>query len=280
MSYKTILAHVDDSISLAPRIELACRIAVQENAHLVGAATTGISQFIYQSAVVDMTGDYITGYIETLRQRAAAGLKSFDEVARRVGVSSVEQRLVDDETAGGISLQARYSDLVVLGQTDPAEPSVVVGNDFPEFVVLHSGCPVLIVPYAGQFDNFGEKVLIAWDGSLEAKRAVHDAIPLLKRAVLVEVAVFNPSERPDTHGAQPGADIALYLARHDIRVDVRESVVPHEEIGAALLSRLADTGASLLVMGCFGHSRLREIMLGGVSRTILTSMTVPVLMSH
>jgi nucleotide-binding universal stress UspA family protein len=280
MSYKTILAHVDDSISLAPRVELACRIAVQENAHLVGAATTGISQFIYQSAVVDMSGDYITGYIETLRQRAEAGLKSFDAIARRIGVASVEQRLIDDETAGGISLHARYSDLVVLGQTDPAEPSAIVGDDFPEFVVLHAGCPVLVVPYAGQFYNFGEKVLIAWDGGLEAKRAVHDAIPLLRRAALVEVAVFNPSERPDTHGAQPGADIALYLARHGIRVNVRESIVPHEEIGTALLSLAADIGAGMLVMGCFGHSRLREIMLGGVSRTILSSMTVPVLMSH
>ena len=197
MSYKTILVHVDDSINLTPRIELACRIAMQESAHLIGAARTGVSQFIYQSAVVDMRGDYITGYIESLRQRAAVGLKNFETITRRVGVPSVEQRLVDDETAGGIRLQARYSDLVVLGQTDPAEPSAVVGNDFPEFVVLHSGCPALIVPYAGQFENIAEKVPIAWDGSPQAKRAVHDAIPLLQRAALVEVGVFNASERPN-----------------------------------------------------------------------------------
>ena len=280
MSYKTILVHVDDSINLTPRIELACRIAMQESAHLIGAATTGVSQFIYQSAVVDMRGDYITGYIESLRQRAAVGLKSFETITRRVGVPSVEQRLVDDETAGGISLQARYSDLVVLGQTDPAEPSAVVGNDFPEFVVLHSGCPASIVPYAGQFENIAEKVLIAWDGSPQAKRAVHDAIPLLQRAALVEVGVFNASERPNRHGAQPGADLALYLARHGIAINVQERIVPHEEIGAALLPHVAATGAGMLVMGCFGHSRLREILLDGVSRTILSSMTVPVFMSH
>lgn len=280
MSYKTILAHVDDSINLGPRIELACKIAVQEGAHLVGAATTGVSQFLYQSAVVDMSGDYITGYIESLKQRAEIGLKRFDTITHRVGVRSVEQRMIDEETAGGMSLHARYSDLVVLGQTDPAEPSAIVGDDFPEFVVLHSGCPVLIVPYVGEFDNFGEKALIAWDGGLQARRAVHDAIPLLQRAALVEVAVFNPAERPDTHGPQPGADLALYLARHGITVNVRESIVPHADIGAALLSHVADIDAGMLVMGCFGHSRLREIMLGGVSHTVLSSMTVPVFMSH
>lgn len=280
MSYKTILVHVDNSSNLTPRIELACRIAMQEDAHLVGAATTGVSQFIYQSAAVDLRGDYITGYIESLRQRAAVGLKRFDTITRQVGVQSVEQRLIDDENAGAISLQARYSDLVVLGQIDPAEPSAFVNSDFPEFVILHSGCPVLVVPYAGKFDNFGETVLIAWDGSIQAKRAMHDAIPLLQRAAQVEIAVFNPAEQADRHGAQPGADAALFLARHGINVNVRERNVPHEEIGTALLSHVADIGAGMLVMGCFGHSRLREILLDGVSRTILSSMTVPVFMSH
>lgn len=280
MSYKTILAHVDDTIGLAPRIELACRIALQEDAQLVGVAMTGVSPFIYQSSIVDMSGNYITGYIETLHRRAAGALERFEAITRQFGLPSVAQRLVDEETAAGIRLQARYSDLIVLGQTDLGDPAAVVGNDFPELVVLQSGCPVLIVPYAGQFENFGEKVLIAWDGGLEAKRAVHDAIPLLKRAALVEVVVFNASERPDTHGAQPGADIALYLARHGIKVNLRESSVPHDQIGAALLSHVADMGAGMLVMGCYGHSRLREIMLGGVSRTILSSMTVPVFMSH
>lgn len=253
---------------------------MQDDAHLVGAATTGVSQFIYQSAVVDLRGDYITGYIESLRQRAAPGLKRFNTITRQVGVMSVEQRLIDDENAGGISLQARYNDLVVLGQIDPAEPSAFVNSDFPEFVILHSGCPVLVVPYAGKFDNFGETVLIAWDGSIQAKRAMHDAIPLLHRAAQVEIAVFNPAEQADQHGAQPGADVALFLARHGVNVNVRERIVPHEEIGTALLSHVADIGAGMLVMRCFGHTWLREILLDGVSRTILSSMTVPVFMSH
>ena len=280
MSYKTILVHVDDSAHVAARIRVAATIAIAQEAHLIGATSTGVSRFIEEAVASNPYSPVITPYLDTLRQRASARLEKFDEQVRRIGVHSFERRLIDDEVSGSISQQARYSDLVVVGQSDPGEPSATEGNDFPEFVVLHSGCPVLVVPYTGEFNNFGEKVLIAWDGGLEAKRAVHNAIPLLQRAALVEVAVFNPVERPNVHGTQPGADIALYLTRHGIAVNVRESIVPHADIGAALLSHVADIDAGMLVMGCFGHSRLREILLGGVSRTVLSSMTVPVFMSH
>ena len=280
MSYKTILVHVDDSAVLAARVEIACKIAKQQNAHLIGAATTGMSQLIYQGVSVDMSAEYIAGYVDSLQERSAAALESFVAIAARFGIDAIEKRLIDDETSAGINWQARYCDLVVLGQPDPAAPTPFVPHDFPQTVALHSGCPVLVVPYAGKFTGFGKKVLVAWDGSREAKQAVRDAIPLLQQAKTVEVAVFNPSERPDTHGAQPGADISLYLARHDIRIVLREVVVPHADIGTALLSHMADIEAGLLVMGCYGHSRFHEILLGGVSRTILSSMTAPVFMSH
>ena len=280
MSYKTILVHVDDSAALAARVEIACKIARQQNAYLIGAATTGVSQSIYQGVVVDMSAEYIAGYVDSLQERAAAALESFAAIAARLGVDATERRLVDDETSIGINWQARYCDLVVLGQPDPAALTPFVPHDFPQTVALHSGCPVLVVPYAGQFTGFGKKMLVAWDGSREAKQAVRDAIPLLQQAKTVEVAVFNPSQRPDTHGEQPGADIALYLARHGIRIVVREIIVPHADIGDALLSHMADIEAGQLVMGCYGHSRFHEILLGGVSRTVLSSMTAPVLMSH
>ena len=280
MSYKTILVQVDDSSALATRVEIACRIARQQNAYLIGAATTGVSQSVYHSVAVDMSAEYIAAYVDSLQERAAAALESFVATTVKLGVHSVEKRLVNDETSGGISWQARYCDLVVLGQPDPAALNPFVPHDFPQTVALHSGCPVLVVPYAGQFPDFGKKVLVAWDGGREAKQAVRDAIPLLQQATTVEIAVFNPSERPDTHGAQPGADIALYLARHGIKIVVREVIMRHADIGTALLSHVTDIEAGLLVMGCYGHSRFHEILLGGVSRTILSSMTVPVLMSH
>jgi nucleotide-binding universal stress UspA family protein len=168
---------------------------------------------------------------------------------------------------------------LVIGQVDPNESSFGVLSDLAEYVKLNCARPVLIVPYAGRFDHVGSNALIAWDGSMEATRAITSAIPLLKRARNVAVALLNPSARPDMHGEQPGADIALYLARHDIRIEV---VQRHTDIdvGNALLSLVADMRSDLLVMGGYGHTRFREILLGGVTLTVLKTMTVPILMSH
>lgn len=279
MSYKTILVHVDESHHSDMRIDIAATIAAAENAHLVGAAMTGISRFLYETVAFNPDDPGIEPYLDTLRQRATDTLEKFDKTAQRIGNLSYEKRLVDDEAAAGLSLHARYCDLVVLGQNDPDAPSAAVGTDFPEGVVINAGCPVLIIPYAGTFKSVGSRVLVAWNGSVEARRAVHDAIPLLRRADIVEVVVFNPAEQPEVYGRQPGVDIAIYLARHGIKVDVKEESTDND-IGDALLSLTTNLGSDLLVMGGYGHSRFREILLGGVTRTILESMTVPVLMSH
>ncbi|WP_211475150.1 universal stress protein [Collimonas humicola] len=188
-----------------------------------------------------------------------------------------EVALEDDIVACGC-LQGAYSDLLVLGQSAPSDQSGVNADTVP-YVVINSGCPVLVVPDASAHAKTGSRVLIAWNGSIEARRAVHDAIPLLKRARTVEVAVFNPKSPANIHGQLPGADISLYLARHGINIDVKEEVVK-TDIGEALLSLAANLNSDLLVMGCYGHSRFRETLLGGVTHTILKSMTLPVLMSH
>jgi nucleotide-binding universal stress UspA family protein len=194
-------------------------------------------------------------------------------------VRSFEKRLTDDEPAGGISRQAHYCDLVVLGQYDPEGSSSLVYADVPEYVVMHSGCPVLLVPYSGSFHALCDRVLVAWNGSMEAISAVRGALPLLQRAKIVEVAIFNPSSRPEAYGAEPGADIALYLARHGVKVDVIQERTDGN-VGEALLSLAVNLNSTLMVMGCYGTSRFREILLGGATRTMLQSMTVPVLMSH
>jgi len=138
---------------------------------------------------------------------------------------------------------------------------------------------VLVVPFAGHFTTLGENVLVAWDGSMQATRAVTQAIPILRRAARVTVAVFDPVSGPDDHGEEPGADIALYLSRHGIQVDVQRQR-SNGDIGEALLTLTDNLGADLLVMGAYGHARYREILLGGVTRTVLNTMTVPVLLSH
>ncbi len=165
--------------------------------------------------------------------------------------------------------------MVVLAQPDH---SGELESHIAEDVVLSSGRPALVVPYIGAAKTIGERVMVAWDASREAARAVHDALPVLERAKSAVVLVINPHR--GNHGAEPGADIALHLARHGVEVEAQHLEVNDLSVADALLSRLADNGIDLLVMGAYGHSRLRELVLGGVTRQIFQEMTVPVLMSH
>lgn len=273
MSYKTILVHVDESARASERIKIAAAIAMTQNAHLIGTAVTGASRYLMQTRMLAELDPHLRTHLDFLQQRAQRGLEDFETAVQMLGLPSFEKRLVDDEAGGGICVQARYADLIVIGQNDPAEASPVVLPDFPQYVVLNSGRPVLLVPHAGRFDNIGNRVMIAWDASTEATHAVTNALPLLRRAQIVDVVTFN---------AQPqaqGADLALYLARQGIRTETSEQKTAGD-IGEALLSLAADRAADLLIMGGYGHSRFREIVLGGVTRTLLETMTIPVLMSH
>ena len=174
---------------------------------------------------------------------------------------------------------ARYADLAVIGQFDPSTPVPGMMPNFVETVALNSGRPVLVVPYAGEASGEFRRPLVAWDGGLPASRAITSALPLLRQAGTIDVVIFNPHTEVGVHGEEPGADLALYLARHGIQVNVVERTVSGA-IGEALLSTAADLGSDLIVMGAYGHTRFREVLLGGVTRTVLGSMTVPVLMAH
>ena len=279
MSYKTILVHVDQSRHAPARIKLAAQLALADNAHLIGAAMSGISRFVYQNSAIGYGAPIVVTDLDFLTERANSALAEFDAIASSIGVLSYEKRLIDDEPDGGLALQARYCDLVVVGQTDPDEPTVSLISDLPEYLMLHCARPVLIVPHAGQFDRIGNHPLVAWDGSMEATRAITNAIPLLKRANNVSLVLFNPGKQYQVHGEQPGVDIALYLARHGIEVTVVERGT-EIDVGNALLSLAADLGSDLIVMGGYGHTRFREVLLGGATVTILKAMTVPILMSH
>jgi nucleotide-binding universal stress UspA family protein len=174
----------------------------------------------------------------------------------------------------------RCADLIVAGQDDPEDPESYVGDFFPENLVLSSGRPVLLVPNATNARSTGERVLIAWDGGREATRAIHDSLPFLRGAKSATVLTVN-GEHQGERARIPGADIATVLARHGVRVEVADiETGPGAAVGEVLLSQVADSGADLLVMGGYGHARWRELVMGGATRTILRSMTVPVLMSH
>jgi len=274
MSYKTIVVYVDQSSHSAQRIRLAAEIAIAHDAHLIGLAVTGISRFIYPDGMV-----FVTSVIGTLRERAQHSLDRFEETVKKVGVNSYECRISEDDAQGALALQARYSDLVVVSQMDLNERDGADVSDLPEYVMLNSSRPVLIVPYAGKFDDIGRNILVAWDGSMESTHAISNALPMLKKAKKATIAVFNPDQRFDAHGEQPGADMGLYLARHGVEIEILEERT-ELDVGNALLSLAADKGSDLLVMGGYGHSRFREVLLGGVTSMVLNTMTLPVLMSH
>jgi nucleotide-binding universal stress UspA family protein len=279
MSYKTVLVHVDESTSANERVKLAAAVAMAQGAHLIGTATTGASRYIHHNRMLAELNPNFMTHLDFLRARARRGLEEFEAVTRKIGIPSFEKRLVDDEAGGGVCLQGRYCDLIVIGQHHSQEPSPVVMPDFPQYVVLNSARPVLIVPYSGRFESIGSRVLIAWDASMAATRAVTSALPLLKCAQIIDVAVFNPEAQPQADGAVPGSDIATWLARHDVKVEIMQRQAGHD-IGGALLALARELNSDLIIMGGYGHARFRELLLGSVTRAVLESMTVPVLMAH
>jgi nucleotide-binding universal stress UspA family protein len=281
MTYKTIAVHVNESHHLKSRISLAAALAKEHDAHLVGVATTAIQAFFYAPGLEGYGAEELSALMNFSKEGALTALAVFEEFARSAGLNAFEQRLLEDETGRALCLQARYSDLLVVGQEDPEETLSAPMTDALQYVITHSPAPVLFVPYAGKFASAPKRVVIAWNASIESARAVVAALPFLCAAQVVQLAVFNGEQDPLAHGALPGADIALFLARHGVKVEVsQQTTADGADIGNALLSHLSDFGADLLVMGGFGHSRFREMVLGGVTRSILKTMTVPVLMAH
>jgi nucleotide-binding universal stress UspA family protein len=273
MSYKTIVVHVDDGARRRERLELGLQLAAELEAHLVALFALDAARI--PSYALAEAGPLLQEIELRRRTEAAQAAESeFQQAQRRASVKA-EWRLSMGGALSALCLSARYADLVIAAQPEPREP---VAMAFAGDLVLSVGRPVLFVPYAGRFPSSGKRVLVAWNASREAARAVSDALPLLRRAESVEVVAFEP--RPGDHGDVPGADIALYLARHGVKATAARQRAPEIDIGAQILSRAADTSADLIVMGGYGHSRLRELVLGGVTRSMLEAMTVPVLMSH
>jgi nucleotide-binding universal stress UspA family protein len=274
MALKDLLVCLDSHPSVDSRLKLAIALARQGGAHLAGlhVVPRGPMPAYYTPETIEVS--------RSLRKKAAESFKRsigrrFSEALRREGLQG-ELRVTEGEVDEEAALHARYADLTIAGQLDPDRPLEAAVS--PDHLVLYSGRPVLLVPYIGCSGAVGERIVVAWNASREASRAVNDALPLLKRAKLVRILAINP-ERAGSHGEQVGADIALHLARHGVKTDVS---VLGTDIAEAdmLLSQLADFGADLVVMGGYGHSRARELVLGGVTRHMLRHMTVPVFMSH
>jgi nucleotide-binding universal stress UspA family protein len=281
MSYKDLLVVLDAEPATPGRVALAAGFAERFGAHLIGLYPVPVYATPREFGYFDPA--LLDPLYRELRQQAAEQAEkarhTFEETARRRGISA-EWRAVSSGPEGDPAMHARYVDLAIVGQRDPDRGESASLPPRPEHVALASGRPILVAPYAGAFETFGRRVLVAWSATREATRAVNDALPLLAAAETVTVLTIDPRSAPDAHGEIPGADIALHLARHGVTATAERTMAADIPIGETILSRAADLGADLLVMGLYGHSRARELLLGGASRTILDSMTIPVLMSH
>ncbi|HEY5598217.1 MAG TPA: universal stress protein [Kiloniellales bacterium] len=278
MSFKNLLVHLDDSRACVGRLAAAIDLARAYEAHLTGLYVSA-EAFLPAGVRGEVPAHLIAALEEQRVQRAQAAMAQFSATMEKSGVSfeGRTERGAAPQIADVISLHARYADLVILGQPEPDTPSDVDGH-LAEGVVLSSGRPGLVIPYIGAGKTLGRRVLVAWDAGREAARAVNDALPFLRRADKVMILVISPHK--GNHGPEPGADIALHLARHGVRAEAQHLTAGDLSVGNALLSRLADLDIDLLVMGAYGHSRVREWILGGATREIFRQMTVPVLMSH
>ena len=209
---------------------------------------------------------------------ATAAIARFEEAARRAGLSA-QSRMIPTSLAGAADLfgqVARRFDLAVVQQAEP--DSVAPQGLIIEAALFESGRPLLVVPYIQKAGLELDRVLVCWDASRNAARALADAMPFLERSKAIDVIVVA-TERPKSDEI-PGADIAHHLARHELKVELKRIVTGGTDVASTILSYAADSGADFVVMGGYGHSRLREFILGGATRGMLSAMTVPTLMAH
>ena len=278
MAYKSILVHLKGHARDSQTLDVACNIRRRFGAQLTAifapdqAATPMVATAV-DSAAIAATRLRIE-YDFKLQENA----KLMIETAERRDGINITWRAINDDAMNSIIMHARMADLVVLTQEDPSKrlliaPSVVAN------VVLSAGHPVLIVPYVGQFSTCGESVLVAWSGTRESARAVSDAVPLIKGARAVHLVSFN-NATDENGGAQSDIDVGQWLSRHDLKVTCRRQTSKDIDVGNQILSLAADLESDMVVMGGYGHSRTIEFFLGGVTKTLLDTMTVPVLMSH
>lgn len=275
---RSLLVHVDGTPRCAARLKIARSLATD-----LGASLTGL--FAASPPLTDLPYGYAGGAIplqalQDMRAKWRSDAKAaFNSAFKGSEAKAAWAELDDDPVIYGFAQQALYADLLVLGQHDPNDPlAQELPSDFVQSVLIDSGRPALVVPYAGDIATVGRKVLIAWKASRESARAVSAALPLLQRAEQVHVVSWPEDEPAAVRGKT--LNLQRFLQLHGVESTLHQPGQPPREVGELLLSQAADLDADLMVMGCYGHSRLRQFVLGGVTRTVLRAMTVPVLMSH
>lgn len=280
MTYRSLLVLLDRDPHCAARTQIAIRLAQNLDCHLVGLAPTGVLDLQLLAEAATPLANLADLGPDTLRRHAGQAAERFRRDCGEAGVKSFEAVTDETDKAQSLVRHAHCSDLTVLTQADPAGPGHRFAQAVVEQVVLYSARPTLIIPYAGRFETIGSSVMVAWDDSREAARALADALPLLRRAKQVQVITWTVTGKDTNEKLRLSLEaLKQWLMWQGVIAEARVETTGID-IGDAMLSRAADLGADLIVMGAYGHARWAERVLGGATRELLATMTVPVLMSH
>jgi nucleotide-binding universal stress UspA family protein len=284
MKLQDLLVVLDGSARSDAVLDVAIGLARRHDAHLTGLCPVDLLFTAYygpalggypQLAALREAADQLSG--ETLEKAKAIEAKFLARLEQN-GVRGAWE-VATGAAPAAVARRARTADLLVISQNDPDHPLPPPANHLTVDALMTAGRPVLIIPFAGEFASIGSRVVIGWNGSREAARAAQDSLLLIEPTASVTVLTVEHGSRANR--AIPAADLAEHLARHGLKVAAARTFADHSiSDGDALLAYAFDSGADLLVIGGYGHSRLREIILGGVSRELLDHMTLPVLMSH
>jgi len=276
---KDIIVNLEHQVARDPARDFAISIAESFDTHVAGVAFAYIPEFPGYVMLEGIPHDMMAQMVAESEKTARAAIERFDAAARRSLVSA-EHRLLKALGAVApeiLSRLARRFDLSVLMQS---EPGGVNNGDMIETSLFKSGRPLIVVPYIQKEGLKLEHVVCCWDGSRAAARAFNDALPLLAKAANVDLLIVLNEKTTGDQKEIRGVEMAKHLARHDVKVQIETIPAADIDVTNAILSHVADISGTLIVMGGYGHAKLREVILGGVTRDMLKSMTVPVFMSH
>ncbi len=283
MAFKTIIVSLNHEDRVAALVSAAAVIARRSEAHVVGLYVMP-PLFMPSDVILPMGSEFYEQQITDHRAQAERIKKQFEDLTH--GEAFVAEwrvhgdaRSAYETIADGVVAQSRSAELVIVSQAcDGVAPPML--TDIPQRLALESGRPVLVIPVTWQPCDFGRNIAIAWNDCREASRATFDALPLLRNAKTVRLLTIGEAKNDDGAATLAATGVASALARHGLKVEIETINDTSRNVGPALLARVVADGADMLVMGAYGHSRMREFILGGATRDILKTMTVPVLMSH
>ena len=278
VAIKDLVVHIDNSQACEKRLQAAIQLAQNHEAHLVGVYVMQPVEGLMMYPIEPVLGPVREQIRKPLVERREEARDMFDAMSSSAGIVA-EWREFEGQIRGALNTNAHYADLVVLGQHQ-TDDSADQNDGVVEQMVVGCGRPCLVIPYIGAHEVLGKQVLVAWNARRESVRAVNDALPILQKADQVNVIAVDPPSGKKGEGDIPCADICHHLARHGVKTEAILRTAPDIDVGNFLLSHAADMNADLIVMGAYGHSRLSEMILGGVTRSMLDQMTVPVFMSH